>query len=148
MRTFVTGGAGFTGPTLVDRLLAGGDQGVKSNNLSTGGLTNLEHALCHNALSSSRFSLVRKNTTVPEPNAVADALFDSCITDMLAYPKHLRRVGGSLVTPTRRVTGGNKVGFPQQLSGSLDGGSNRMNSAEAMTAAIREAPNIETRELP
>jgi nucleoside-diphosphate-sugar epimerase len=51
MRTFVTAAAGFIGPTLVDHLLAGGDQGVKSNNLSTGGLTNLEHALCRKSVS-------------------------------------------------------------------------------------------------
>lgn len=36
MRAFVTGAAGFTGSTLVDRLLAEGDQVVGVDNFSTG----------------------------------------------------------------------------------------------------------------
>ncbi len=41
----VTGGAGFIGSHLVDRLVAGGDSVVVLDNLSTGRLENLEHAI-------------------------------------------------------------------------------------------------------
>ncbi|KWX66520.1 NAD-dependent epimerase/dehydratase family protein [Mycobacterium sp. NAZ190054] len=44
MRAIVTGAAGFIGSTLVDRLLVEGHQVVGIDNLSTGLVTNLEHA--------------------------------------------------------------------------------------------------------
>lgn len=44
MRTLVTGGAGFIGSTLVDRLLAEGHRVDVVDNLSTGSLTNLRAA--------------------------------------------------------------------------------------------------------
>ena len=44
MRTFVTGGAGFIGSTLVDRLLADGHSVVAYDNFSTGQEAFLEHA--------------------------------------------------------------------------------------------------------
>ena len=44
MRAFVTGGAGFIGSTLVDRLLAEGHEVDAADNLSTGSLANLGEA--------------------------------------------------------------------------------------------------------
>ena len=44
MRAFVTGGAGFIGSTLVDRLLAEGHQVDVADNLTTGSLVNLSEA--------------------------------------------------------------------------------------------------------
>lgn len=44
MRAFVTGGAGFIGSALVDRLLAEGDQVDVVDNLATGSLANLAEA--------------------------------------------------------------------------------------------------------
>ena len=54
MRAFVTGGAGFIGSILVDRLLADGHAVVAFDNLSTGQMRFLE-----NATRRSEFALVR-----------------------------------------------------------------------------------------
>ena len=43
MRTLVTGGAGFIGSTLVDRLLVEGHEVDVIDDLSTGSLANLAH---------------------------------------------------------------------------------------------------------
>nr|MCS5679546.1 NAD-dependent epimerase/dehydratase family protein [Acidimicrobiales bacterium] len=45
MRTVVTGGAGFIGSTLVDRLAARGDDVLVVDDLSTGSADNLADAL-------------------------------------------------------------------------------------------------------
>lgn len=66
MRAFVTGGAGFIGSTLVDRLLTDGHQVVGIDNLSTGVMTNLEYALRYNALSPRRFTFLRTDIQAPE----------------------------------------------------------------------------------
>ena len=66
MRILVTGAAGFIGSTLVDRLLADGHQVVGIDNLSTGVVINLEHALRYNALSPRRFTFLRTDIQAPE----------------------------------------------------------------------------------
>jgi UDP-glucose 4-epimerase len=53
VRAFVTGGAGFIGSNLVDRLLARGDEVVAYDNLSTG-----RREFLRDALPNHRFSLV------------------------------------------------------------------------------------------
>jgi UDP-glucose 4-epimerase len=53
LKAFVTGGAGFIGSTLVDRLLARGDEVVAYDNLSTG-----SRAFLREALENTRFTLV------------------------------------------------------------------------------------------
>jgi UDP-glucose 4-epimerase len=58
MRVFVTGGAGFIGSNLVDRILANGDTVVAYDNLSTGNERFLELAA-----PSPLFRLVRGDTT-------------------------------------------------------------------------------------
>ncbi len=54
MKAFVTGGAGFIGSNLVDRLLARGDEVVAYDNLSTG-----RREFLRDALANPRFSLVQ-----------------------------------------------------------------------------------------
>ena len=43
MKALITGGAGFIGSHLADRLLARGDQVILVDDLSTGRLSNIEH---------------------------------------------------------------------------------------------------------
>src|SRR6478735_7644496 len=66
MRILVTGAAGFIGSTLVDRLLTDGHQVVGIDNLSTGVVTNLEHAFRYSALSPGRFTFLRADIQAPE----------------------------------------------------------------------------------
>ena len=60
MRILVTGGAGFLGSHLIDRLLARGDEVICADNLFTGSKRNIEHLLDH-----PRFEFVRHDVTFP-----------------------------------------------------------------------------------
>jgi UDP-glucose 4-epimerase len=66
MRAVVTGAAGFIGSTLVDRLLSDGHHVVGVDNLSTGVLGNLEHALRRYALAQRRFTFIEADVQCPE----------------------------------------------------------------------------------
>jgi UDP-glucuronate decarboxylase len=59
-RILVTGGAGFLGSHLIDRLLERGDEVVCVDNLFTGTKRNIEHLLGH-----PRFEFVRHDVTFP-----------------------------------------------------------------------------------
>ena len=59
-RILVTGGAGFLGSHLIDRLIARGDEVVCADNLYTGDKRNIEHLLGH-----PRFEFVRHDVTFP-----------------------------------------------------------------------------------
>lgn len=59
-RNLVTGGAGFLGSHLIDRLLARGDEVICLDNFFTGSKLNIEHLLGH-----PRFELVRHDVTFP-----------------------------------------------------------------------------------
>lgn len=73
MRAVVTGGAGFIGSTLVDRLLAEGHSVTVVDNLATGRLTNLEGARS----TGDRFSFVELDVRSPEiPAALLSAAPD------------------------------------------------------------------------
>jgi UDP-glucuronate decarboxylase len=59
-RVLVTGGAGFLGSHLIDRLLAQGDEVICADNLFTGTKRNIEHLLDH-----PRFEFIRHDVTYP-----------------------------------------------------------------------------------
>jgi UDP-glucuronate decarboxylase len=59
-RTLITGGAGFLGSHLADRLLARGDEVICADNLFTGAKRNIEHLLDH-----PRFEFIRHDVTFP-----------------------------------------------------------------------------------
>lgn len=59
-RVLVTGGAGFLGSHLIDRLLARGDDVVCVDNLFTGTKRNIEHIIDH-----PRFEFIRHDVTFP-----------------------------------------------------------------------------------
>ena len=59
-RILVTGGAGFLGSHLIDRLLARGDEVICVDNLFTGTKQNIEHILDH-----KRFEFTRHDVTFP-----------------------------------------------------------------------------------
>jgi UDP-glucuronate decarboxylase len=59
-RVLVTGGAGFLGSHLIDRLLFNGDSVVCVDNYFTGSKKNVEHILDH-----PRFELIRHDVTFP-----------------------------------------------------------------------------------
>jgi dTDP-glucose 4,6-dehydratase len=58
MRVLITGGAGFLGSHLVDRLLEGGHEAIVFDNLLTGRVANIEHQLGHD-----RFKFVKQDVT-------------------------------------------------------------------------------------
>jgi UDP-glucuronate decarboxylase len=59
-RILVTGGAGFLGSHLIDRLLARGDEVVCADNLFTGSKRNIAHVL-----DNPRFEFIRHDVTFP-----------------------------------------------------------------------------------
>ena len=59
-RVLVTGGAGFLGSHLIDRLIADGNEVVCADNLFTGSKRNIEHLLQH-----PQFEFIRHDVTFP-----------------------------------------------------------------------------------
>src|SRR5215813_13326054 len=58
MRVLITGGAGFLGAHLVDRLIEGGHEAIVFDNLLTGRVANIAHHLGHD-----RFKFVKQDVT-------------------------------------------------------------------------------------
>jgi len=70
-KILVAGGAGFLGSHLCDRLLAEGAEVVCLDNLLTGSIGNIEHALAH-----PNFEFVKADIVEPLPSRIARRRFD------------------------------------------------------------------------
>ncbi len=83
LRVLVTGGAGFLGSHLCDRLIAAGHEVVCLDNFFTGSRRNIEHLVGH-----SRFSLVTHDVTEPVSMPV-DRIFNlACPASPVHYQRH------------------------------------------------------------
>lgn len=68
MQTLVTGGAGFIGSNLCDRLISDGHDVICLDNLSSGSQKNIEHLLGH-----PHFRFINHDITLPlDPNQIAN----------------------------------------------------------------------------
>ena len=93
MRILITGGAGFIGSHLCDRLLADGHDIIAMDNLSTGSVDNIAHLDGH-----ERFGFVKQDVTdfisVPGPlDAVLHLASLPSPVDYLNYPIQTLKVG-------------------------------------------------------
>jgi len=93
MRILITGGAGFIGSHLCDRLLADGHEVIAMDNLSTGSVDNIAHLVGH-----ERFLFIKHDVTVyiyvPGPlDAVLHLASLPSPVDYLNYPIQTLKVG-------------------------------------------------------
>ncbi|HHS97984.1 MAG TPA: SDR family oxidoreductase [Chloroflexi bacterium] len=93
MRILITGGAGFIGSHLCDRLLAEGHEVIAMDNLSTGSIENIAHLAGH-----ERFHFIKHDVTnyiyVPGPlDAVLHLASLPSPVDYLNYPIQTLKVG-------------------------------------------------------
>lgn len=79
-RILVTGGAGFLGSHLIDRLIERGDEVICLDNLFTGNKKNIEHLLRH-----PRFEFIRHDVTLPI-NVEVDEIYNlACPASPIHY---------------------------------------------------------------
>ncbi len=93
MRILITGGAGFIGSHLCDRLLAEGHEVIAMDNLSTGSVENIAHLAGHD-----RFLFIKHDVTnyiyIPGPlDAVLHLASLPSPVDYLNYPIQTLKVG-------------------------------------------------------
>lgn len=82
-RVLVTGGAGFLGSHLCDRLIEGGHEVVCLDNFFTGGRANIEHLLGHR-----RFELVRHDITEPLTMEIDEIYHLACPASPIHYQRN------------------------------------------------------------
>ena len=120
MKTLVTGGAGFIGSTLVDRLLAEGHSVDVVDDLSTGSLTNLSEA---RAETGKRFTFHKLDIRAPEvvdviarrgPEVVFHLAAQADVRVSVSRPQfdtEVNVLGSINVLEGARAAGANKIVF-------------------------------------
>jgi len=134
MRVLVTGGAGFIGSNLVDRLLADGHDVDVVDDLSTGSLANLSDARAHRGSRMTFQRLDIRSSAVTEliahrkPEVVFHLAAQSSVTVSVARPVFdaevnvlgsLNVIEGALASGTRKIvfagSGGTLYGVPDSI---------------------------------
>ena len=93
-RVVVTGGAGFLGSHLCDRLLGRGDEVVCLDNLVTGSTDNIDHLFGHTGFTFSRHD-VSNHIWVPGPvDVVMHLASPASPADFVRIPIQILKVGG------------------------------------------------------
>lgn len=117
MRAVVTGGAGFIGSTLVDRLLAEGHEVTAIDNLATGRLTNFDEARSV----GDRFAFVELDVRSPDIPAVIADIAPEVVFHLAAqadvrvsverplFDAEVNVLGGLNVIEAARLAGARKV---------------------------------------
>jgi UDP-glucuronate decarboxylase len=97
-RTLVTGGAGFLGSHLCERLIADGYEVICVDNFYTGRRTNIEHLLGH-----PRFELIRQDVIDPLTFEVEEIYHLACPASPVHYQKNPVRTIRTAVEGTLNV---------------------------------------------
>ena len=100
MRAVVTGGAGFIGSHLVDRVIADGGEVVVLDNLSSGRQGNLA-----GALATGRCRLVRQDVAAPGVDAIIEQAAPDVVFHLAAQIDVRRSVADPLADATTNVLG-------------------------------------------
>ena len=85
MRYLVTGAAGFIGSTLVDRLLADGDDVIGIDNLDAGVVANLEQAQRFNKIRPGRFTFLKTDIQAPELADIVTGMKPDVVCHLAAH---------------------------------------------------------------
>jgi UDP-glucose 4-epimerase len=105
VRIVVTGGAGFIGSTLVDRLLAEGHDTTAVDDLSTGRMANLARARDRSRPGGARFRFVRADVAGPDAVDIIAREAPEVICHLAAQPSVRLSVAAPAADAHTNVTG-------------------------------------------
>lgn len=111
MRILITGGAGFLGSHLCDRLLADGNDLVCLDNLSTGSVRNIAHLLGHERFRFHKFDVTEYIFTAQPVDAVLHFASPASPRDYLEMPIQTLKVGALGTHKTLGLAKGAKARF-------------------------------------